>query len=162
MAGRLTLAAEVAGRADDPLAEVVLPEPVDHHAGGHRVVGLGDPARQLEPAAPLDDPGPLPCRERLREMPGDATTGLRVTSPDVDPHPGSRDKAHTAALPPGFPTRRTMTAPCPGGIELAGKLLDLGPGLRGEVAAIVAVLDPEGALTLASSRTRASSESASR
>ena len=45
--------AEVAGGADQSPAEVVLPDPVDHHARRQRIVGAGDGPGQLEPAAPL-------------------------------------------------------------------------------------------------------------
>ena len=44
--------AEVGRRADDPAAEVVLPDPVDHHPRRQRVVRVGDPVGQFQPAAP--------------------------------------------------------------------------------------------------------------
>ena len=43
--------AEVVGRGDDPFAEVVQPDPVDHHARGQRMAGLGEPFREGQPAA---------------------------------------------------------------------------------------------------------------
>ena len=46
MRRRRALIAEVARRADDAAAEVVLPEAVDHHAGRQRVLGRGDPTRK--------------------------------------------------------------------------------------------------------------------
>src|SRR5688572_19844808 len=47
---------EVVWRAYEAFAEVILPDAVDHHARGERIVGAGDPARELEPsAAGLDD-----------------------------------------------------------------------------------------------------------
>src|SRR5205085_11337077 len=50
---RLAELAEVARGADEALAEVVLPDAVDHHARRQRVVGAGDGLRQLQPAAAL-------------------------------------------------------------------------------------------------------------
>ena len=43
MRGRIALAAEIVGRADDALAEVALPDAVDHDAGEQRIVGRGQP-----------------------------------------------------------------------------------------------------------------------
>ena len=43
--------AEVVDRAHQAGAEQVVPDAVDHHPGGERVVGAGDPLGQLEPAA---------------------------------------------------------------------------------------------------------------
>ena len=47
--------AEVVGRAHDPVAEMPLPDPIDDHARGQRVVLRRDPARQLAPAASAGD-----------------------------------------------------------------------------------------------------------
>ena len=55
--------AEVAGRGDDPAPEVVLPEPVDDHTGGQRVIRPADPAGEFEPPAR----GGLPRLDRRRE-----------------------------------------------------------------------------------------------
>src|SRR5437879_944802 len=44
---------EVVGRADEAAAEMILPDAVDHHAGGKRVVWPGEPASEFEPAAAL-------------------------------------------------------------------------------------------------------------
>ena len=46
----LAVEPEVIGRADQPAAEMMLPEPIHVHAGGERVAGVGDPLGQLEPA----------------------------------------------------------------------------------------------------------------
>ncbi len=51
MARRFAAEPEVGRRRDDSPAEVVLPDPVDHHAGRQRIVGSRQPVRQLEPAA---------------------------------------------------------------------------------------------------------------
>ena len=54
----VALEAEVVRRADDPAAEVMLPDPVGHDPGRQRVVGRGDPVGQHEaPAAGLRAPG---------------------------------------------------------------------------------------------------------
>ena len=45
--------AEVARRADEAAAEVVLPDAIDDDAGRQRVVRAGDGLGQLEPAAAL-------------------------------------------------------------------------------------------------------------
>ena len=52
----LAALAEIVGRADQALAEMVLPDPVDHDAGRQRVVGARQPVGQFEPAASLGDP----------------------------------------------------------------------------------------------------------
>ena len=44
MRGGGTAGAEVVGRADEAAAEMVHPDPVDHHAGGQGVVGVSQPA----------------------------------------------------------------------------------------------------------------------
>ncbi len=49
--------AEVAGRRDDPPAEVVVPDPVDHHPRRQRIGRIGDPARQRSAALGLGGPG---------------------------------------------------------------------------------------------------------
>ena len=49
---RLAAQTEVRGRADEAAAEMVLPQPIDHHPGEERVVAVGQPASQLEPATP--------------------------------------------------------------------------------------------------------------
>jgi hypothetical protein len=41
MAGAAAVEAKVAGRIDQTLAEVVVPEPVDEDARGQRVAGIG-------------------------------------------------------------------------------------------------------------------------
>ena len=43
----LAALAEVVGRANQALAEVVLPDPIDHDAGRQRVVGTRQPVGQL-------------------------------------------------------------------------------------------------------------------
>ena len=53
MRGPLAQQAEIAGRADDAAAEMVLPDAVDDHAGRQRVVAAGDGPGQFEPSAPL-------------------------------------------------------------------------------------------------------------
>src|ERR1041385_3646284 len=43
--------AEVAGSAHNAIAEMLLPDAVDHHARGKRVFGAGDGFGQFQPAA---------------------------------------------------------------------------------------------------------------
>ena len=59
--------AEIVGRADQPLAEVVLPDAVHHHAGRQRVLGPGQPVGQLQPAAALGDLLLAVAGQNLRE-----------------------------------------------------------------------------------------------
>src|SRR5579863_7558263 len=49
MRGPFAHLAEVAGRADDARAEMLLPDAVDHHARSERVFRAGNGFRQLEP-----------------------------------------------------------------------------------------------------------------
>ena len=44
------ICAKIARRRDDAPAEMMLPDAVHHHAGGERIVGLTEPARQAQPA----------------------------------------------------------------------------------------------------------------
>ena len=46
MTGPLALHAEVVAGLDQALTEQLLPEAIDHHARGQRMVGLGEPLRQ--------------------------------------------------------------------------------------------------------------------
>ena len=48
---RLALEAEVLGGLHQPDAEMLLPEPVDGHAGGQRVLGRRQPAGQAQAVA---------------------------------------------------------------------------------------------------------------
>jgi hypothetical protein len=53
MRGRRAELAEVVGRANDPVAEMVLPDAVDHHARGERMLGLASHVASSR--------RPLPC-----------------------------------------------------------------------------------------------------
>ena len=48
MRGLLAGEAEIVGRSDQALTEVVLPEPVDPDPGRQRIARLGDPSRELD------------------------------------------------------------------------------------------------------------------
>ncbi len=50
MGGRVALFAEVTGRAHNTLAEMLLPDAVDDHAGGERVFRVDDGLGEIEPA----------------------------------------------------------------------------------------------------------------
>ncbi len=71
MAGRVAAHAEVAGRRDQPLAEMPLPHAVDQHAGRQRVLGVGDGPGQIEPAAPFGERSTVRARQHLQEPPRD-------------------------------------------------------------------------------------------
>ncbi len=43
--------AEVAGRFHQTRSEVVMPDAIDHHPRGERILGIGDGVRRQEPAA---------------------------------------------------------------------------------------------------------------
>ena len=51
MRRRRRLVAEVVGRADEAVAEMVLPDAIDHDAGGQRIGRARDGVGELEPAA---------------------------------------------------------------------------------------------------------------
>ena len=55
MRGPFAELAEVAGRADDPRAEVMLPDPVDHHAGRQRVFGRASHRASSSRPLPVGD-----------------------------------------------------------------------------------------------------------
>ncbi len=61
---------EVIGGRHDPLAEVVLPDPVDHHPGQQRIPGINHPLRKFEPAAPRSRDGLLPACDRFKKPTG--------------------------------------------------------------------------------------------
>ena len=48
--GALAVEAKVVRRADDAAAEMVVPDAVNQHAGGQRILGAGDPLGQLQTA----------------------------------------------------------------------------------------------------------------
>src|SRR5881397_438459 len=48
MCGRRTLRAEIVFRLDQAAPEVLLPKPIDCHAGGERIGGIDDPASEVE------------------------------------------------------------------------------------------------------------------
>ena len=46
MRRRRAVEPEVAGRGHDPAAEMIVPEPIDHHPRGQRIGRVGDPVRE--------------------------------------------------------------------------------------------------------------------
>ena len=84
MARRLAGGAEVVGRGHEPAAEQVQPDPVDHHAGGQRVRGRGEPVRQLEAAAARCDRSRTIVAEHADEPAGDDLAGLVELAADVE------------------------------------------------------------------------------
>ncbi len=92
MRGRRAVEPEVAGRGDDPPAEVVLPDPVDHHPRRQRVGRVGDPARQGRAdgraSGALGDPSPgrpNPRRSPTAALPAPSCVGSPRTSKWVGP-----------------------------------------------------------------------------
>ena len=67
MGWRRPFVAEIAGGADHPPAEVMLPDPVDHHPGRQRVRRAGDPVGQDSPTTrtPAPSAGGAASRGRL-------------------------------------------------------------------------------------------------
>src|SRR5258708_6060825 len=59
--------AEIARRADERLAKVVLPDAIDDDAGRERIVLRGDGVREFEPAAALRELGGLVAGKNLEE-----------------------------------------------------------------------------------------------
>ena len=51
----VSLRAEIARGCDDAAAEVMLPEPIDRHAGRQRMVVIGDPLGQAGRESVADD-----------------------------------------------------------------------------------------------------------
>src|SRR5438067_2094209 len=101
MCRRSAESAEVARRANDPLAEVVLPDAVDHDARRQRIIGRADPAGQFQPAAARGDRWLPVASQCTGEVPGDARAELLVAAPDVDmnvPRAGEEAKAGASLL----------------------------------------------------------------
>src|SRR5260370_35071084 len=69
MRGPIAELAEVARRADDGPAKVILTYAVDHDAGGQRVILGGDGVRGPEPAAALHEGSWLIAGQNLQETP---------------------------------------------------------------------------------------------
>ena len=76
MRRRLAEQAEVARRADEAEAEMVLPDAVDHDARGQRIVLVGDRVRQFQPAAALRE-------EAARCRPPESSEWRGASSPGV-------------------------------------------------------------------------------
>src|SRR5262245_59463714 len=74
MRRRLAARAEVAGRADEALAEVVQPDTVDHHARGERVVLARDGAGELQSAGAVLEGLALLGRKDREELARDLCT----------------------------------------------------------------------------------------
>ena len=66
MRGPFAELAEVARRAHDAVAEMMLPDAVHHHARGERIVRVGDRFGQFQPAASVVNVLGSPC-ERIAE-----------------------------------------------------------------------------------------------
>src|SRR5205807_694424 len=86
MRGRLAQLAEVAGRAHDALAEMLLPDTVGHDPRGQRILWTGYPLRKLQAAAPLRDWRLVFACDDAREMPRHELTQPIVAAANVDAH----------------------------------------------------------------------------
>ena len=83
--GALAPRAEVVRRADQPLPEQVLPDPVHRHAAGERIPRAGEPVGELRPAADVRpdlrrlrrDDRDEPARDRLSPVVGIAADADR-------------------------------------------------------------------------------------
>ena len=82
--GPLAFGTEVARRADDPFAEVMLPDAVDHHTGRQRVVCGPEPASQLRPAAARADRRLPVFRQGQRKTPAHSLAELVIVATVVD------------------------------------------------------------------------------
>ncbi len=82
--------AEIVDAPRQPLAEQMLPQPVDHHAGGERIVGTRDPRRQFDAAAVIvgnrfrrdraEQRGTSRAAERRRDWCGVAADAQRASA----------------------------------------------------------------------------------
>ena len=86
--------AEVVGRGDEAAAEVMLPDPIDHHPRREGVIGARQPLGKLEPAAPRDS-----SRERCLPEHGDESSRHRVAevvglATPLDPRVSRRPLGH--------------------------------------------------------------------
>ena len=96
MRRRLAELAEIAGVRDDPLAEVVLPDAVDHHAGRQRILGPRQPLGQLQP--------PAAFRDRLLVSPASISGKCAERDrPARTPRRCTRDVVNTGVGTPGQP-----------------------------------------------------------
>ena len=65
MRGTLAQLAEIAGRAHDSLAEMMLPDAIHHDARGQRIARIGDRLGQVQPAAAVRETAAARRRERI-------------------------------------------------------------------------------------------------
>ena len=85
MAGPFAGSAKIAGRGDNPSAEMVHPDAVDHNTGGERIVLAGNRLGKLQTAAPLGEGGRTVLakdREKAaRQIPSDLPNRRRDRKP---------------------------------------------------------------------------------
>jgi hypothetical protein len=138
MGGRLSQAPEIARRAHEALPEMVLPEAVDQDARRERMLGGGQPARELQPAAAGGD-GRRTARKDLGKAPGADLAQARVVA--ADPEAGVREAGIGRPGDPPFPGaegRRRQRL-----LQLPELLLELLPlrGVRGRRLELFLELD---------------------
>ena len=89
MRGPVAARAEIIDRADDPLAEQLLPDAIHHHSRGQRIVSTRDPVGQL-PATALafGDRCRLVSRQNVHEPSSNHITQRMSIAANRDPHVG--------------------------------------------------------------------------
>ena len=110
MRRRLPLLAEVVLGFHDAAPEVMLPDAVHHHAGGERMVGAGQPARERQAVA-----ASFALRARRADRIGLSGRTDDLQEPRLDRRPGTPD---FAALQQANLGRRASAAP-PNGARLS-------------------------------------------
>jgi hypothetical protein len=114
--GRRPRFAEIAGRLDERLAEVMLPQPVHHHPGGQRMIGPHQPSGEGQPASRRPGVGP-----RLLNVEG------RLPVCQHRRHAGTDKLARRERVAAAIDVRRRRLAPVPQRLNLG-----LGPELAFE------------------------------
>ena len=84
VAGAVAGLPEVARRADDPLAEMMLPQPVHDHSRRERIVGCGDGFGQFPSAAAIGERRRISAGQHLQEPPRRFVAKVLRVPADVD------------------------------------------------------------------------------
>ena len=85
MAWRIGTQPKVAGRAHQPFAEVVHPDPVHPHPRGQRVLRIDDRAGQFEPAATVSEGYPIGPGKHFEKLPRHGFALVRRIAAAKDP-----------------------------------------------------------------------------
>ena len=142
MGGFFAGGAEVVGCAHQALAEVPLPDAVDHHPAGQRMVRPGQPLGQLPAPAALSD-GRLPAAgQHHRELLGHRLARSLVTAADEHPLVDRFPLGHGGSQ--GWLRRGGLLQK----LHLFSQFGDAVPGLLGQQPFPVLFLNPEGSAVL--------------